>query len=70
MKAIRCPLNFQELVTLLFRLGAPRKCKLTIERRLTKLGQLHAAISAIDARLNLTAANLGSSLIDGAKETK
>jgi hypothetical protein len=69
VKAIRCPMNFQELVTLLFKSGAPVNWKLTIERRLTKLGQLHAAISPIDARLRLTA-NLGSSLIDGAKETK
>jgi len=62
-------MNFQELVTLPFKSGAPVNWKLTIERRLTKLGQLHAAISPIDARLRLTA-NLGSSLIDGAKETK
>jgi hypothetical protein len=63
-------MNFQELVTLLFKSVAPRNWKLTTERRLTKLGQLHAAISPIDARLWLTAANLGSSLIDWAKETK
>jgi hypothetical protein len=47
----------------------PPNWGLTIERRLTKFGQLYAAIRPIDARLRLTAANLGSPLIDGAKET-
>jgi hypothetical protein len=42
--------------------------RLTAGGRLTKFGQIGAAILGIDARISLTA-NLGSSLIDGAKET-
>jgi hypothetical protein len=43
--------------------------ELTMERRLTKFGQVNAAILPIGASMGLTA-NLGSPLIDGAKETQ